>query len=421
MNTQAKQPETGYQGYLGVHDRMKRKRKIADSMAWGLGRTPKNVGEGLHALGTGLMVRGLNRQADKLAAQYHSAIAAGAKPIGGVPTYRNGTGFHPGGPAIVGEEGPEMVNLPRGSQVLPTGPTNAIKGIAQTIMANNDGQQEHSKIRHMIAQALTDEDLGPAPANPQNGAGIDINGNPMFRAAQGQLQLPSRFDDANSYQVAQASGGVISDAPPLLYEPQETINPAATANNSIQGAVLNNRRGIARLARVDSMLQENPDLLNDSNSFRGDMRRKGLEWRDYLAPDSMTDEGKDYLANVSKFRLNVMQHVNLGIKEMTGAQMSETEAKRLMAAMPNQNDSPTVFKAKLDEAMHLMRMANARETYWAQRGIPGAAWDQVPLTDMQAILSQRGSEIYQDLISQGVEGGAARQQAAQMLAQEFGL
>lgn len=41
--------------------------------------------------------------------------------IGGIlfPKYATGTDYHPGGLAWVGEEGPELVNLPRGSQVIP--------------------------------------------------------------------------------------------------------------------------------------------------------------------------------------------------------------------------------------------------------------------------------------------------------------
>ena len=33
--------------------------------------------------------------------------------------FAGGTNFAPGGPTIVGERGPELVNLPRGSQVVP--------------------------------------------------------------------------------------------------------------------------------------------------------------------------------------------------------------------------------------------------------------------------------------------------------------
>jgi len=40
---------------------------------------------------------------------------------GGIATYASGTPFHPGGMAIVGERGPELVNLPRGSSVSPNG------------------------------------------------------------------------------------------------------------------------------------------------------------------------------------------------------------------------------------------------------------------------------------------------------------
>lgn len=40
----------------------------------------------------------------------------------GLPKYANGTNNHPGGLAVVGERGPELLNLPRGSQVLPRVP-----------------------------------------------------------------------------------------------------------------------------------------------------------------------------------------------------------------------------------------------------------------------------------------------------------
>lgn len=36
-----------------------------------------------------------------------------------IPGYANGTNFHPGGFAMVGERGPELLNLPRGSKVIP--------------------------------------------------------------------------------------------------------------------------------------------------------------------------------------------------------------------------------------------------------------------------------------------------------------
>jgi len=52
-----------------------------------------------------------------------SAIIGGLSAIGGFLAYDSGTNFHPGGMALVGESGPELVNLPRGSSVLSSGPT----------------------------------------------------------------------------------------------------------------------------------------------------------------------------------------------------------------------------------------------------------------------------------------------------------
>ncbi|WP_320188231.1 phage tail length tape measure family protein [Agrobacterium rosae] len=46
---------------------------------------------------------------------------ANAWSKGGLGMYANGTSYSPGGLAIVGEQGPELLNLPQGSQVIPNG------------------------------------------------------------------------------------------------------------------------------------------------------------------------------------------------------------------------------------------------------------------------------------------------------------
>jgi hypothetical protein len=48
--------------------------------------------------------------------------------------FATGTSFAPGGTALVGERGPELVNLPRGSRVIPNGKTNAMmQGAMQAV------------------------------------------------------------------------------------------------------------------------------------------------------------------------------------------------------------------------------------------------------------------------------------------------
>lgn len=57
------------------------------------------------------------------------------------PAYANGTNFHPGGMALVGERGPELVNLPRGSGVLTAQETRGLMAqkLQVEVVANNNG------------------------------------------------------------------------------------------------------------------------------------------------------------------------------------------------------------------------------------------------------------------------------------------
>ncbi|MFA7308348.1 MAG: hypothetical protein WC026_16950, partial [Hyphomicrobium sp.] len=58
------------------------------------------------------------------------------------PAYASGTDFHPGGLAWVGEQGRELVNLPRGSQVIPN---DILRGFAGR--GSNDNRELVSEVR----------------------------------------------------------------------------------------------------------------------------------------------------------------------------------------------------------------------------------------------------------------------------------
>jgi len=60
----------------------------------------------------------------------HAAGSTGNVSVTGVkpPHYASGTNSAPGGMALVGEQGPELVNLPGGSQVIPN---SALGGIGE--------------------------------------------------------------------------------------------------------------------------------------------------------------------------------------------------------------------------------------------------------------------------------------------------
>jgi hypothetical protein len=60
----------------------------------------------------------------------------GLRAFVGMPGYASGTNFAPGGLAVVGERGPEVINLPRGSRVTPNGGNIRLTG--STILTGRD-------------------------------------------------------------------------------------------------------------------------------------------------------------------------------------------------------------------------------------------------------------------------------------------
>lgn len=67
------------------------------------------------------------------------------KTVSSVPKFADGTNYAPGGLALVGERGPELVNLPRGSQVTPN---NALGNVNITIgtLVGSNGMTELANI-----------------------------------------------------------------------------------------------------------------------------------------------------------------------------------------------------------------------------------------------------------------------------------
>lgn len=56
------------------------------------------------------------------------------------PKFASGTNFAPGGPAIVGEKGPELVNLPRGAQVIPNNISRQLGGVNAPVVVSIDAR-----------------------------------------------------------------------------------------------------------------------------------------------------------------------------------------------------------------------------------------------------------------------------------------
>jgi len=133
------------------------------------------------------------------------------------------------------------------------------------------------------------------------------------------------------------------------------------AMGDIEAKIVASRANLSRLEDIDALL-----LDDDFIRTPGRIKQWIFETADSFG-DVLTEKQQKSLGDYSEFRAAVSEGINMYIKMITGAQMSEAEAARLMTAMPNLKDkSPTVFRAKLKRAVGATK--SAIEMYDEMRG-----------------------------------------------------
>jgi hypothetical protein len=134
----------------------------------------------------------------------------------------------------------------------------------------------------------------------------------------------------------------------------------------IEGKVID---GSEQLARMNAIYSEyKPEYQEVGTRFKA-------AWTGTKAFLGIPVEEKDrlLLIDFSKFRRKAIENINLYIKELTGAQMSEKEADRLRLAQPDpgenwyKGDDPITFKAKMDDVVKTTRASVARWKYYKSK------------------------------------------------------
>ena len=117
-------------------------------------------------------------------------------------------------------------------------------------------------------------------------------------------------------------------------------------------------------------------------------------WKAKLNRD-ISPEDRRALSDFAASKQSAIKNINLYIKEITGAQMSEKEADRLRKGIPDpgegiwDGDDPITFERKLDETISALRRANVRY----QRALAGKVdWRSIPLNSIPDI-NTRGDEL----------------------------
>ena len=140
-----------------------------------------------------------------------------------------------------------------------------------------------------------------------------------------------------------------------------------------------------------------------------------------------TEDQKKTLEEYTDFRREAIASLNSYIKQITGAAMSELEAKRLMKAMPNpgmglfDGDSPTQFKTKLNGVMKSLDRAIARQNYVLNHGLNSI--EDVGLDGMDGIIDRRGEALEKEIRNADplLDNPTIEKQVIQTLSEEFGI
>jgi hypothetical protein len=161
-----------------------------------------------------------------------------------------------------------------------------------------------------------------------------------------------------------------------------------TNKTKVQEQQLNTGDQIARLNNIQFSYR--PEFLNIK--FRA-----GQEWNTLKDKfGKLPPEEKATLTAYSAYKQNATQNLNLTIKEITGAAMSNGESERIIATLPKagtgvfDGDSPTEFEAKLNNGIQQTKYALARKQYALKNGLN---WQDTPLDQMPSIINKRGEDI----------------------------
>jgi hypothetical protein len=126
--------------------------------------------------------------------------------------------------------------------------------------------------------------------------------------------------------------------------------------------------------------------------------RAGQAWSSIKerAGKNLSPQDVETLRDFSQFRQNSINNLSQTIKDLTGAAMGIQEADRIMAGMPNagtglfDGDSPTEFKAKLDNVTKQMRNVEARNAYILRKGL---SFKDIPLDNVPKLINDRAAEL----------------------------
>jgi len=274
--------------------------------------------------------------------------------------------------------------------------------IAPALMSGAYGPEGLS----LLTQILQMEKLGRPEfhALPEGSTGIayDPLSQGFKKVAEGAPKEKPTPAEIQGYQLAQSQGYEGS-----FFDYQIALNKSrANSNQNIvypPGALAPDKPTVTNL---QEQLLQSSARLSSYNKIESGFKpeyfqpsfRAGQNWNAIKekAGANLNEQERNDLAKFSQFKQNAAQELNAAIKAQTGATVTESEAPRIIAGLPNpgtglfDGDSPTEFKAKLDNTIKQLRFAEARNVYALRNGL---SLKNIPLDSVPKLMNDRAAEL----------------------------
>lgn len=320
-------------------------------------------------------------------------------------------------------------------EVLYTPPQNTIDNqIKQAQLKKLQTPDPLKDIKARVLQQLLGpgQQQAPAQAEPrvQLQSGEITTTDPNLIQAQTAEQAPAAPQQPNALsnltpeqRQAMALDLVSPGLGNSIRQGQKSEQLGKPAQNQLETKILNAEEHYSRIKDIGR--QFDPEFL----TFGGVAKGAWYRFRDKLniGQLSLSPQQTEYLQRFSTFRQSSARNINLYIKEITGAQMSEKEADRIKLGEADagtgflDGDSPSQYKSKLENSMRLIRLSRMRYHYLRSGGFRGTvmspediakAMDSgrppISLPQMRNIYNKRHSENLKRLRQQNP--GASRQE-----------
>lgn len=351
------------------------------------------------------------------------------------------------------------------------------KGRADLAMAPLDRQMKEAQIKALgqkdavneaIAKMLSDGGGGgmPAPGAPQAGGMPQPGQPPMSQPPQGGVQPQSFAPQAPggdpNLVLAQTAPQPMPGGPPQAAPQQDMVQTpygprtrdqarkmagamllspqyAAAGKAILDSMGTGDRLGKEGANEIDKKMIAASENLTNLSSVREQFRpefqqienRLGMAWTAFAdkfkaGKSFIKPEDREQLEAFAAYRSDALDTMNNYIKAITGAAMTDGEARRILGALPAvgegvfDGDGPTSFKSKLDAAFDKTAAAVARYRYAKNEG---KDWQTIGIEQMKSIVRNRGRQIESEMIraNPNMDRSALPQAVTAKIKQEFGI